>query len=436
METKRSDATPPHGLESRYRLVAELAATPRREHLVNGLTVGVLENHRAPLVSTVLCYRAGTREEPARHAGLAHFLEHMMFRGSRRFGAGEVDRRTLALGGSNNAYTTHDSTVYHFTFTSDRWVEALDMEADRMAGLRLEPEEIDTERAVILEEIGMCEDDPWEALELEVHAALFDGHPYGRPILGTRESLARIGGQELAGFHRRRYRPDNAVLVVAGDVDGGAFEAVADRFGLLPAGAAPAARGPTHAGRTGELHRIVRRRGDLARLLLALPAPAAGAADFAPLRLLLTILGGGRASRLHRALVDERELCLSVSTEIAETVEPGLAEIALEVVTGAEPQEVEARALEEVHGVVEGAIQEEEVARAQRMLLADWVFGFEKIHQQALNAAVSLALFDPDYLQRHLQEILECSVERLGEVGRAYLVPEKGGVIGWSLPET
>jgi zinc protease len=346
-----------------------------------------------------------------------------------------VDRRTLALGGHNNAYTKHDATLYHFSFASDRWLEALDMEADRMAGLLLAPEEVDRERAVVVEEIGLADDDPWEALEKEVHEAFFDGHPYGRPILGNRESLAAIGREELAEFHRRRYRAGNAVLVVAGEVGDDLVDAVAQRFAALDPGTPTAPRGSGGSREPGGLRRVVRRQGEVARLLIALPSPAAGGTDFAPLRVLLTVLGGGRASRLHRALVDEEELCLSVSTEIAEMQEPGLAEIALELVGGAEPEEVEKRVLAEVSELAEGPIRPEEVTRAQRMLLADWAFEAERIHQQALLYAVALALFDGDYLRRHLRQILACDVELLTRVGRTYLDPERGGVIGWSLAQ-
>ncbi len=427
--------SPLQGPDSWYRLVCHLAATPRIERLDNGLTIAVFEDHRTELVSTALCYRAGTRLDPAHRIGVAHFLEHMMFRGSARYPPGEIDRRTLASGGSNNAYTTHDSTVYHFTFASDRWPEALEMEADRMAGLLLAPKEIERERAVILEEVSMSEDDPWEALEIEVHAALFGAHPYGRPILGTRATLGGIGRSELAEFHCRHYRPENAVLVAGGDVGADALDLMAEQFDKLRRDKPVTKRTPRPRRRVDQQDRIVRQQGDLARLLLAYPSPPAVSSDFGSLRLLLTILGGGRASRLHRRLVEEEELCLSVSTEITETVESGLAAIAVEVVTGAEPRQVEERVLEEVQRAIEDSLTDEEIERARRLLLADWVFGFEKIHQRVLNTVISLAIFEPDYLQQHLRQILESDAARLRDVGSAYLAPDSA-VVGWSLPES
>ncbi|RMH16387.1 MAG: insulinase family protein, partial [Acidobacteria bacterium] len=202
----------------------------RVERLANGLTLCLVENRQAPLVTSALVYRAGSRDDPPGQGGMAHFLEHMMFKGSRRFAVGEIDRLTRLLGGTNNAFTGHDATLYYFSFAADRWHAALEIEADRMSALALDGGEVDSERRVIRHEIAMYQDEPWDALELEVSRARFPDHPYGRPVLGTAGELARIDGPALAAFHRRYYRPDNAVLVLAGDLDDGAFDAAARAF--------------------------------------------------------------------------------------------------------------------------------------------------------------------------------------------------------------
>ena len=136
--------------------------------LDNGLTVALVYSDQAPIVSTVVWYRIGTAGEGKHEGGIAHFLEHMMFKGSRSYGPGEVDRTTQALGGVNNAFTSHDSTAYYFQFAADCWTTALEIEADRMVELRLDPDEVDHERQVVLEEIAMYESDPWDALERRV----------------------------------------------------------------------------------------------------------------------------------------------------------------------------------------------------------------------------------------------------------------------------
>ncbi|MDX1385620.1 MAG: pitrilysin family protein, partial [Thermoanaerobaculia bacterium] len=212
---------------------AELDAI-RLERLGNGLTVAIVPSDQAPIVTTVVWYRVGCRHEAEAEAGIAHFLEHMMFKGSAAYGPGEIDRLTQALGGSNNAFTSHDATAYYFELAADCWTTALDVERDRMVSLELDADEVASERQVILEEIAMYESDPWDALERRVQAELFGAHPYGRPVLGTPESLASIGAEELRDFHHRSYRPDRTVIVVAGAVGPEACDEVERRFGDLP----------------------------------------------------------------------------------------------------------------------------------------------------------------------------------------------------------
>jgi len=417
--------------------VAAGCRLPDVRRLAGGLTVGLVERRQAPVVSTVVCYRAGAAAEPVELAGIAHFLEHMMFKGSAAYGPGEVDRITQSLGGSNNAYTGHDATLYQFSFAADCWLEALSIEADRMAGLLLERREIEAEREVILEELSMVEDDPWDALELAVLAELYDDHAYGRPVIGCRESLLRIAHDELAEFHHRHCRPGNAVLVVAGDVGEEAFTAIESCFGAGEAGASepPAADGagtePSSGSSSG---RLELRRGELARLLVALPAPPASEPGYAPLRVVLTALAGGRCSRLHRLLVEERRLCSSVGAEIDETIGPGVALLACELLPGASAAEVEALLLAELGRLAGGGLAADEASRARRLLVADWVFGRETVSQEALATATAIALFDAEHERRHLDRIESCSGDELGHAAAVHLDPD-GLVIGWSLPE-
>ncbi|HYN19429.1 MAG TPA: pitrilysin family protein [Thermoanaerobaculia bacterium] len=415
--------------------VSALPGTPRLERLANGLTVCLIENRQAPIVTSALFYRAGTRDEPAGHGGIAHFLEHMMFKGSSRYGPGEIDRRTQALGGVNNAFTSHDATGYYFNFASDRWTEALAIEADRMAGLTLDPEQVASERQVILEEIAMYESEPWDALETEVQAKLFPTHPYGRQVLGTREELLATGPEDLAAFHAHCYRPDNAILVVAGDLDPGALDHVEHAFGSLPPGAERRAASTTPVA-PDSLVRIERRKGEVARLLFAVPAPAGSHPDHPALKLLVTVLAGGRASRLNRALVDEGQLCSWISADLTESLDGSQVTIGTEVVPGVEPERVEAEVLRLLEEIISKPPGVEETERARQIATADWVFGHERVHQQALSAGLALAVFDLAHLDRHLQRLLATGSDELLDVASRYLRPERGGVLGWSLPRT
>lgn len=276
---------------------------------------------------------------------------------------------------------------------------------------------------------------------MAVHERLFDGHPYGRPVLGTRDELLATDGAVLRDFHRRFYRPDNAVLVVAGDLgaDGDegdeALDAVERTLGRLPAGAAPR-RGPSPpAVLPTSLERLERRKGEVARLLIALPAPAGSHPDHPALRLASTLLGDGRTSRLQHALVEEEQLCVWAAADLSEGLDASLMTLAAEVVPGVEPARVEARVLELIAEVFSRPPDEEEVERCKQMAAADWVFGHEKVHQQAVSAGLALAVFDLEHLDRHLDQLLATGTDRLLEVAGRYLRPERGGVVGWSLPK-
>ncbi len=408
--------------------------SPRVERLGNGLTAVLVERRSAPLVTVALCYGAGAAAEEPAELGIAHFLEHMMFRGSARYGPGEIDRRTEAVGGSNNAFTSHDATVYYFSLAAEHWRLALDVEADRMTGLTLDPTAVAAERSVILEELAGLEDDPWGALELAVERAFHGDHPYGRPVLGSRATLATIGPAELRRFHHRLYRPENAVLVAAGDLGEELFDEAERRFGAL----APAADrpGPTAEAAPAEPRdrRVVLRRGGTARLLLSTSAPAGGDPDHALLRLLLTVLAGGRSSRLHRLLVDGRKLCTSVGAELAECRAPSHASLACELMPGADPRQVEELIAGELRRIAGTELAAGELARAQRLLVADWAFAQETARGRALTAATAVALFDADQPERQIRQIEAARPDELARVASRFLGPKAPAVVGWSLP--
>jgi zinc protease len=411
-----------------------LAGEIELDRLPNGLELCLLRNAQAPIVSTALFYRVGGRDEAPGAGGIAHFLEHMMFKGSERYPPGEVDRRTQALGGNNNAFTSHDVTAYWFSFAADRWGEALAIEADRMRGLRLDPREVDSERQVIVEEIAMYRDDPWDALEMDVLAALFPNHPYGRPVLGTEEDLASEGPEELATFHRRYYRPDNALLVVAGDLDASARSRIEEAFGAIAPGAAPRPALVAPDLRA-ERVRLERRHGELARLMLALPAPAPDEPGHAELRIAATLLAEGRASRLQRSLVEEGQLCLGVSATVAENAGASFVAISAELLPGVEPREVERKLADELTRLAQVEAEDEELDRARQVFLADWVHGQERIHQQGLAAGLALAQFDLGQPERLLRRAASTDAKALAQAAARWLDPVAGGVLGVCLPE-
>lgn len=429
----------------------ETAAAPRAfpgpvtvGTLGNGLTVACLDNPQAPVVGLAVWVRAGTRHEPAGHGGLAHFLEHLMFQGSRRFGPGEHDRRIRALGGDDNALTSHDATAYLTTVAADRWHEVLALEADRMAGLRLDGEAVDRERQVICAELAMYDDDPWDSLSRAVDAALYGDHPYARPILGTREELEATGAAELREFHRRRYHPANAVLAVAGRIESAdrVLEAAAAAFGDLPAGKETGVETGADSGASARPSpenprpaRITREHpGSSARLLLALPAPGAGHPDHPALHLLSVLLAHGHGSRLVGGLVDDGDLCGAVAAELSCTPDPGALTIAAEALPGVEPDRIEDRIRTELDDLRRTPPRPEETTRARETALAEWVFGHQRVAEQAMALGSELCLFSRSRHQGFLDAVARRTAEDLTAAARRWLDPDHA-VIAWSLPE-
>ena len=187
--------------------------------LANGFKALVLPRSHAPLVVCDLYYPVGSVDEPAGKTGLAHFVEHMLFKGTERLPKGQIDRLAFVAAGQSNAETGEDCTHYWFAFPSDRWELALTVEADRMRGASFDPREVEAERHVIAEERARDLDSPLGRLDQTHMAVAYLRHPYRNPILGWPDDLARIGVDDLRAFYRAHYRPDGAVLVVVGDVD-------------------------------------------------------------------------------------------------------------------------------------------------------------------------------------------------------------------------
>src|ERR1051325_2746621 len=189
----------------------------KRTRLTNGLTLLTKEIHGKPLVSSIIWYRVGSRNEELGQTGKSHFLEHMLFKGTDRYGKGEIDLLTLQNGGANNAFTDTDFTAYYFTFASDRWQVALEIEANRMRNTSFAQEEFDSEKQGVEEELRIGLDGPWEALENEVWATAFRQHPYHWPTVGWLDDLEAATAADMKAYYEKWDHPRNAKLVLVGD---------------------------------------------------------------------------------------------------------------------------------------------------------------------------------------------------------------------------
>jgi len=419
------------------RAVKKAGARVREHRLKNGLRILLAERHSDPVVSVVLFYKVGAVNEGEREAGVSHFLEHMMFKGSRRFAKGEVDRLTTSLGGRNNAFTGNDHTAYWFEFASDRWEAALDIEADRMCGLRLTPSEFESEKAVVLEELSMGEDDPWRSLARRVEAALFGRHPYGRPIIGYADVLHHLTAKAMRAYYDRFYHPSNATLVVCGDIHPErALRAIRKRFARVPARprrAAQAVPRPAPEEPAGPQHLSMTWDDGASRLAMAWAGAQLGTRDDYALDLICCILTSGRMSRLQRRLVHDQPFATSISSSNDARVEGGAFWLFAECAQGVAPATVEAEVLSELEDLASRAPRAAEVRRAKRLMHASEAFDSEtvteiaeELGEYATDADWRLAF---DGCARHdaitPAEIRECATRLLAPARR---------VVGTSLP--
>lgn len=414
--------------------------------LSTGMRVALLDTPQAEVVGMALWIRAGARDDPSGHGGTAHFLEHLLFRGSHRFGPGEHDRRIQALGGNTHAVTGHDATVFSTAIAATHWREVLELEAERMARPRLDSEAVDRERQVIVAELALDDEDPWDALRREVDAMLYGPHPYGRPILGTREELEAIGVEELRAFYRQRYRPDHTVLAMSGRLPEReqVLAAVEELFengastGRPPVSSPVSSPEPPTPARSGWSRVTQTASGRTARLLLALPAPVPDHPDHVALHLLSFLLGRGRGSRLVGALVEgDDPLCSAVGVSLSTAVDPGAFTVAAEALPGATPAHIERTVLAALADLTRNPPTAEETRRAREMALARWTLDHQRIAEQAMALGREATLHSPGWLQQRLEAMARVTPEELQEAAARHRTAdlETGrGVIGWSLP--
>ena len=345
------------------------------EHrLKNGLRVLVAERHADPVVAVMLYYQVGALNEREREAGMSHFLEHMMFKGTSNYGKGMLDRTTTSMGGQNNAFTGYDHTAYWYEFASDRWEKALELESDRMQNLLLDPAEFTSEREVVLEELSMGEDDPWRVLARRVEARLFDRHPYARPIIGFRDTLRGMEPEDMRAYYRRFYHPGNATLLVAGDVQPkAALTLVRKHFGSIAAGPEHADVDPPRAEPEppfGEQRLEMTWPDQGKRLLIAWRTSQAGSIEDYALDVAMTILTSGRNSRLQRRLVLDRGLATLVSASNDTRREGGVFWLMSEAAEAHSVEELERAIDEELADLVQEGPTRAELERARKILLA------------------------------------------------------------------
>ncbi len=340
--------------------------------LENGLRLIVWPVHDIPNVTLHNWVRVGSRNESPGVTGLAHFFEHMMFNGTTRRPPGEFDRLMEAQGGANNAFTSDDVTVYQSWFPRNALELVFDLESDRIARLSFDADAVESERGVVYSERRLrVEDNNAGLLGEQIQAAAFVAHPYRFPTIGWPADILSWKVEDLQSFFRTYYAPNNLTLVLAGDViPEDAFELARRYFGNIPRQEPPAVVRAREPEQPGERRVVVRRKAQTPLLQFAYKAPAAADARGPAIGLLLAILVDGDSSRLHRLLVEDRQLAIEVGGHWHEGFDPGLLWFYLTLPAGVDVDEVERAVDDELARVVSRGVTERELTRAKNMATA------------------------------------------------------------------
>lgn len=405
----------------------DLLSGLQRRELPNGLGVIVKEDHRVPTVTAMVAYRVGSVNETEGITGISHFFEHMVFKGTSRYGRGEIDLVTYRCGGENNAFTTHDMTGYWFHVGARHLDEVLDVLADTMGNCTIDPREFEAERNTVLQEMNIWLDGPWGRLEQELEKTVFREGGYRHPVLGWREDVEKLTRERMMEYYRAHYTPDKASLVVVGDVAASdVFRLAERRFASIPRGKEmppPRAAGPA---REGERSVEIRTGKSADRLIMAFRAEPAGSDTDIILDVISAVLGEGRSSRLQVRLVEKADLAGEGNVEVSNysRKHEGLFTIRVELALGASPAEAREVILEELEALKIHPVGERELRRAKNILRARFAFDVESQSELASKIGYFEALGLPGYVRDYMDRVESVTPDQVRSCARRIFTPE------------
>lgn len=376
--------------------------------LANGLEVIVIPNHRVPAVSHMIWYRIGAADDPPGKSGLAHFHEHLMFLGTEKYKAGEYSDIVARSGGQENAFTGYDATSYYIDIAKDKLPLAMELEADRMRGLKTPDENATHEKQVIIEERRMrIENNPGALLAEQINAALYRNHPYHWPVIGWMHEMEGLTKADAIKFHQRWYHPNNAILIISGDVTAAEVRPLAQQYyGDLPSAPIPARRWGQEPPQLGErritLHHKNVKQPIWSRTYIA-PSVAYGNKDEAlPLFLLSQMLGEGKTARLYQSLVVEQKIATDVDVDYSGfNLGPAEFEITVVPEQGVNLETLEKTVDKELAKLLAGSFTDSEMARAKTQLRAETIYARDGLASMArIMGWIRIAGLDKDYFTR------------------------------------
>jgi len=355
--------------------------------LANGLKVLLVEEHKAPVITVQIWYKVGSRNEVMGRAGLSHMLEHMMFKGTPKYGKGEFSKIIEKNGGNDNAFTSQDYTAYFENLAADKLELALEMEADRMQGLLLDEKEFKLEREVVKEERRLrVEDVPMAYLVEEMHAQAFMVHPYHWPIIGWFNDLDAMTREDLKAYYEKYYVPNNATLVIAGDVKAETAMALVKKyFEGIPQGSPPPPPSVVEPQQRGERRIVVKRDAQLPFIYFGYKVPNFKSADVHALAVLENILSTGKSARLYDSLVYRKKLALQVGAGYDDlAADPELFTFYATVKPGMNIADVEKAVLAEIERLKKEPPTDHELQKAKHQVEARYLFEQDSVFRQAM----------------------------------------------------
>jgi zinc protease len=405
--------------------------------LDNGLRVLLLEEPKAPVVTVQVWYKAGSRNEEAGKTGLAHMLEHMMFKGTPTIGPKQFDLLVTRNGGQDNAVTATDYTAYYEDFAADRVGLGLELEADRMAHLLIDEKELASERQVVIEERRLrFEDQPAGILGQTMRAVAFQANPYRNPSIGWPSDMLAWTREDLVRFYRTYYVPNNAILVVVGAVKKDALlPKIQTLFGGIPRKPDPPKNATEEPPQLGERRVYVRKEAELPILFVVFHVPNLTQPDSFPLQVLAYILGGGESARFHQKLVYEMQLASYAGADYNPVhVDPYLFGFSAGPLPGKTAEEVEQALYDEVARLQRDGVTDREVQKAKNQIEAEFIFAQDSAHNLAEMLGRYESVASWKLLDGFVEGVRKVTAADVQRVARQYLTRDNR-TVGILIPE-
>ncbi len=413
--------------------------------LDNGLRIVIHPDRSLPIVCINIAYHVGSKDEKSGKTGFAHLFEHLMFDGSRNVPRGAFDRYCEQAGGYNNAYTNEDKTNYYMVLPSNQLEVGLWLESDRLLGLQLTEQGLETQKSVVMEEKRQRVDNqPYGTMEERIAQLSYTVHPYNHPIIGSMEDIASATFEDVVRFHKTYYTPDNAVLTIAGDVDASRAVKLAQRyFGDIQRGNSVPRVAAAEPPRNRETRAIVEDDVPLPAVFMAFNICEETGGDLIPLDMLSDLFGYGESSRLHQRLVYERNIANQASAFIDVREHPGLMMFYAMANPGISAQALEDAINEEINAALTQGMHERELNRIKNKIESAYYQSMQSISLRADRLTHHALMYDqPERLTMLIHEYLSTGIDSLINTGRRYLRPENRTVLHYvprneaPLPET